>query len=617
MIIKNISIYNFRGIEKLEKLEVSNLNTFVGKNDSGKSTILSSLECFFNEKKFSNKDFFRGNLEDEKTVIEISFSAQVKIDDSALDENKEITISKEFHSEKGKIKAQAYYLSYDYLEEKYQDLWNKKEQELNLLIKEFGEEPKKSGRGKKNIIRIQQLKTLLTEKQRKNIKHKIGDLIKNLNNVYDISLPEYLLFDAEQDLDIGATNFQSQFKPIISAYFENAGNQTKQLEKELKKDLAKEFEEIRKFMAKNVPELKQLNPTTEFDWSKSLKKFDLNLEFNNQEFDIPISHKGTGFKRLLMVAYFEYLASKKNVKNQIFAIEEPETYLHPSAQDDLLQSIVRISEKSQFFLTTHSPIYAGATNGQNTILVTKNKKGISEYQKGNEIIPQIINELGIKPDYNLLENTKFLIFVEGPDDLKFIQIAAQTIFEKNLESDKIICVWGGGSSLKNYADLGLFKKLSNGTDKYAVIVDGDNHDEAKEKEKTVIRSRCKSDGAMFHELSKKEIENYCHPAAISRVCPSIKFKDIQINDETNVPKHLKELGLHRKFKNDTNVDVFTEMTKEEWLESDEKKEISNFIQEIYINLGLKIVVKSLNELHSSPTRTQSFTQTEAIEITTT
>ncbi len=386
MKLKYITIHNYRGIDKLDKLEVSNLNTFVGKNDTGKSIILRALECFFDTKKFSLKDIFRGKPESEATSIELSFLPDVEVDDLALDSNKLITIKTEFQLINGKIKPITYYLCYDFLNEKYQNLWNKKEQELNEIISDLGEEPNKSGRGKKNVLRIEQIKTILCTEDRKDTYHELGDFLKNIEKAYNIKFPEYSLFDAEQDLSIEATNFQSQFKPIISSYFETTKEKTAEIEKGLRNNLAIEFEEIKKYMSKNVSGLKKIKPTTEFDWSKSLKKFDLNLEFEGENFDIPISHKGTGFKRLLMVAYFEYLASKKNVANQIFAIEEPETYLHPSAQEDLLNSIIRISENSQFFLTTHSPVFAGATNGENSILVTKDDQGISHYQKGGDDI---------------------------------------------------------------------------------------------------------------------------------------------------------------------------------------------------------------------------------------
>ncbi|MBU1730564.1 AAA family ATPase [Patescibacteria group bacterium] len=584
MIIKYLTIRNFRGIDNLENLEISNLNTFVGKNDAGKSVILRALACFFDIKKFDAKDVFKGKLEDEITSIEISFLPSVEIDDLALDSKKLITIKKEFSIVNGKPKPSEYYLCNDFTDKKYQDLWNKKEQDLNQIVADLGEEPNKSGRGKKNILRIEQIKTILSDKEREDVYNELGDFMKNIEKTYEIALPEYSLFDAEQDLNIEATNFQLQFKPIISAYFETTKDKTAEIEKGLKADLATEFEEIRKYMTKNVSGLKKLNPSTEFDWSKSLKKFDLNLEFEGQNFDVPISHKGTGFKRLLMVAYFEYLASKKSIRNQIFAIEEPETYLHPSAQQDLLNSIVRISEDSQFFLTTHSPVFAGATDGKNSILVTKDEHGISHYSREEQdIIEQIISELGIRPDYNLLKEIKYLIFVEGKDDIHFLNSYAKTVLDKELENDKILCVIGGGGSLKNYADLDLFKKLK-GNNFYSVMVDGDDKTNGKEKWCERIKAKCESDSADFKKLSKREIENYCHPQAICRKCPNLTISSITIDKDTDVPKHLKELGLIKNFKNDLNIEVFNEMTKDEWEEIDTSEEIKQFIESIYTKI---------------------------------
>lgn len=584
MRVKYLTIRNFRGIDKLENLEISNLNTFVGKNDAGKSAILRALACFFDVKKFDTKDVFKGKLDDDITSIEISFEPSVEIDDLALDSKKLITLKKEFAVVNGKVKPAEYYLSNDYTEEKYQNLWNKKEQDLNQIISDLGEEPNKSGRGKKNIIRIEQIKTTLASNTRADTYHELEDFLKNIEKTYEVSLPEYSLFDAEQDLNIEATNFQSQFKPIISAYFETTKDKTAEIEKGLKKDLATEFEEIRKYMTKNVSGLKKLNPTTDFDWSKSLKKFDLNLEFEGQNFDVPISHKGTGFKRLLMVAYFEYLANKKSIKNQIFAIEEPETYLHPSAQQDLLNSIVRISEDSQFFLTTHSPVFAGATDGENSILVTKDEFGISHYSREEQnIIDQIINELGIRPDYNLLKEIKYLIFVEGVDDIHFLKTYAKTVLNKDLENDKILCVIGGGGSLKNYADLNLFKKLK-GNNHYSVMVDGDDQSNGKGKWCERIKAKCDEDTADFKKLSKREIENYCHAQAICRKCTDLDISKIAIQNDTDVAKHLKEIGLVKNFKNDLNIEVFSEMTKEEWEQTDSNNEVKEFIEAIYTKI---------------------------------
>jgi len=149
MKLKLLTIRNFRGIDSLDKLEISNLNTLVGKNDAGKSAILRALDCFFDPRKFSSKDVFKGKPEQETTAIELSFLPPTGIDDLALDSNGLITIKKEFCINNGKPKTTEYYLCNDFTKEKYQDLWNKKEQDLNQLIEEFGQEANRSGRGKK------------------------------------------------------------------------------------------------------------------------------------------------------------------------------------------------------------------------------------------------------------------------------------------------------------------------------------------------------------------------------------------------------------------------------------------------------------------------------------
>ncbi|MCE2503288.1 MAG: AAA family ATPase [Chlorobi bacterium] len=297
-----------------------------------------------------------------------------------------------------------------------------------------------------------------------------------------------------------------------------------------------------------------------------------------------------------MVAYFEHLASKQTMREHIFAIEEPETYLHPSAQEDLLKSIIKISENSQFFITTHSPIFAGATNGENSILVSKNASGVSQYNRGSEdIIQKIISELGIKPDHNLIRECKFLVFAEGADDVKFLNIAARTLLDKDLSKDGIVCLIGGGSSLSNYADLDLFKQIHG--EKYAVIVDGDNGDERKQIEKVKIKSKCDSDGALFKQLSKREIENFCPPEKIKEcyiseirskegaesINPRITKIDkttLTIDDDTDVEKYLKDQGING-FKNGMNIKVFESMDISDWESVDGDNEIKTFLESVY------------------------------------
>ncbi len=48
MNLLSVSIENFRCYQAEVKIDLSDLTVFIGKNDSGKSTILEALEIFFN-----------------------------------------------------------------------------------------------------------------------------------------------------------------------------------------------------------------------------------------------------------------------------------------------------------------------------------------------------------------------------------------------------------------------------------------------------------------------------------------------------------------------------------------------------------------------------------------
>ena len=71
------------------------------------------------------------------------------------------------------------------------------------------------------------------------------------------------------------------------------------------------------------------------------------------------TEKGTGMQRALALALIQVYAGmqkENNVEKPIFFfLDEPETFLHPKAQDKLLSSIVNLSKSSQVFIATHSP----------------------------------------------------------------------------------------------------------------------------------------------------------------------------------------------------------------------------------------------------------------------
>jgi putative ATP-dependent endonuclease of OLD family len=323
-------------------------------------------------------------------------------------------------------------------------------------------------------------------------------------------------------------------------------------------------------MKKKVANLEKIKPNVACNWG-NLVKFDLSLKFASDTFEIPISNKGTGFKRLLMVAYFEYLAQKTTKKYQIFGIEEPETFLHPELQNDLLESIILLSENSQFFITTHSPVFAGATRDSNIVVVKKTNE-ISEYfnyENEADILNVVIKELGIRPNYNLLnDNYRKAVFVEGSGDVKFWERAITKI-NGSLPTD-ILFIPCGGDQVEFFVNAELCRKINR---RFIFILDSDRGAvdyDSKLANKALLIEKVQELGGEFDVLRKREIENYYSKPAIQRLLGNdyVLPAEFEIQDYSDIKEEIKThiltpSGLNFKAKN--NFEIFDEMTKEEWI----------------------------------------------------
>ena len=573
MKIYDISISYYRGIELLENLKFGSINSFVGKNDSGKSNILRALDSFFNNS-FSFNDVFKGIPEGKITEIKIRFEPSETINPLALDSDGKITLIKQFsYTSAGKLTKDFLYECNDIDETTLQNCWGIKESEINDYLDKLGVSYSKSGRGVTNLSKIEKIYEATSEIDKVTKTHPADDFIKNLTKQYEsFELPEFALFNADQDLNVGSTDFQNQFKPIATQSLEKNSDLTEKIESNVQDDLENEFQKITELMRKNVPNLEKISPSINCNW-KNLVKFNLSLRFNSESFEIPIENKGTGFKRLLMVAYFEYLSQKQTKKHLIFGLEEPETFLHPELQSELLESIISLSEDSQFFITTHSPIFAGSTQKTNIVVVKKENEVSTylNYENENEILDVVIKELGIRPNYNLLnDNYRKIIFVEGKGDVLFWGEAFNKI-NGGLPAD-ILFVPCGGDQVEFFVNAELCKKINR---KFMFVLDSDRGAvdfATKEANKQQLKQKIVDMGGTLEILRKREIENYYHRAAIQRVLGD-RFAlpdEFQVEDYIDMQSEIKEkilipaITLNFKVKN--NMDVFSEMTPEEWIE---------------------------------------------------
>ncbi|QWF35571.1 ATP-binding protein [Latilactobacillus curvatus] len=88
------------------------------------------------------------------------------------------------------------------------------------------------------------------------------------------------------------------------------------------------------------------------------KKGTIDIEENGLRTDA--SNKGNGMQRALALAIIQLVAERTSKRQATllgmqFLIDEPEIYLHPKAQDKLMDSLRKLTPNNQVFITTHSP----------------------------------------------------------------------------------------------------------------------------------------------------------------------------------------------------------------------------------------------------------------------
>jgi putative ATP-dependent endonuclease of the OLD family len=79
---------------------------------------------------------------------------------------------------------------------------------------------------------------------------------------------------------------------------------------------------------------------------------------SRDEVEVSIAERGTGFQSAMVLGILRYVASQSQQAggNVVFAIEEPEAFLHPQTQRAMAKILRDISAGAQLLVTTHSPV---------------------------------------------------------------------------------------------------------------------------------------------------------------------------------------------------------------------------------------------------------------------
>jgi len=583
MKIQKVILENFRAFYCLHPIQINNLTAFIGKNDQGKSSVLEALDIFINEGKGTVKveaddlnvkaknegiDTFRIGVVfsefPEEVTIDASNPTNLK-DEFLLNNDGYLEVWKSFIN--GKLKETSIKCKHPSNDDVLKNLLRKKRDELKNIVDTRRlncSDKRKSALLRKSIresyqnIELNEVEIIVDAEDAK----KIWEQLTNY-------LPVLALFHSDrknQDLD---SEVQDPLKISIEQIFKRDYIQRKlnEIAKVIEEEISNisnntisKFENISKqktLVKPDIPEVASLK------WKDVYK----NIGFKTDN-DIPMNKRGSGLRRLLLLSFFLAEVEKQKNENRvhtIYAIEEPETSLHPDLQKILLNSLLELSRNTnyQILITTHSPQFIRILPNESIRYI---ENGTVETFNEN-VLNKIIENLGILPNVG-----KVIWCVEGKNDELFLKNINQNIpelkqildVEANIKSGLLAFNLMYGSNCGDYIDRYITKN-TNAIEFHLYDKDKDN------KYKSKIDSVNKrNDGSKGILTNKREIENY-------------------------IPKNLIETELNITISNSTNwdeYDIAKEVANQKSIKETDVKQLLNG------NISKKITKKDLEDLNA-------------------
>ncbi len=542
MILKRITIANFRGILNPVTVNFTNFNCIIGQNDAGKSTILKALDAFLNETTLNRADY-NTMAGGEPIVIELYLDCENRefylgeeilttIESEELTNSEDLLVIKKSwsvtDSNVGKPKISI-------LRKKYtdgNDIVFKNEKELiaqcktNNIITSKG-----NGEDFNNVEKREKLRAFNKSNdikftyENEEVPSSGTSKIKTIGDAIKKTLPSFQYFKADTSLSDSDNTIQKYFKDLAFRII-NEKTDTDELENTVKVQLESVLEKVTNKINEVVKSSEKVEPKITFDWSKLITTSFVSTSSGN---NIPLSSRGDGFRRITMMSYFEYLAESQNIESDnpiLFGFEEPETFLHPSAQDNLFDKLSMLADNGyQVIVSSHSPIIVANAKRENIIHISKTNNDYTVNQS-NIDYKEVGKDLGIKEDTTfapLFSKSRLLFLVEGIDDVNAMHHNAELYKSEGhiLSTFKDLHIniipIGGCDSIKHWIHLDLLTKLGK---PFFVFLDSDkDHLSADSKNKANLESFGFVDGIDFLITKKRLLENYIHPTALERLVP--------------------------------------------------------------------------------------------------
>ena len=532
MMIKKLLIKNYKSIEEVVIEMRSDVNIFVGENDSGKSTILEAISIVstgnLNGRSFEKQ--IKANLFNQKTrekyIASLKCKKQVQsppviiieayldIKDAAF-----IGTNNELRENCAGIRME---LAFD---SEYSDAYKQmlKDGEIYDIPIEFYTVSYHYFKGTPVVYRYAPVKGTFIDTTRKDYSYVMDKFVTS-------NIATYLTTKEQTDLS-------TAYRKSRHAFQENAV--VKQLNRSMKKNVKVNERSV-------AVDLREDNID---EWKHQMS---IIVE------SIPFENIGFGTQNSIKIEL-----AIKNSKEQVNLImmEEPENNLSYTNMTRLIDHIIQ-SEGKQIFISTHSSYIANKLNLGNIFLLYNGKiKSMSELPDGTK---RYFTKL---PGYDTLRAVlaEKVILVEGPTDELIIQRAYMDEYGKLPIEDGIDVIVVDSLAFKRYCDIAVLLKK-----KMVIVTDNDGNIQKNINEK-------------YSEYLDKT--NLVFIYEENEILDTIEPSVLEVNCKNDKPTELFKnvISKNGSMKNKSKQEVLSFMTenKAEWalrvLESEEKINYPEYI----------------------------------------
>lgn len=368
MHISKIKLHNFKGFKgDHEIIFDKGVNFFVGDNNCGKSSVFEAID-FIRSKKERNEVIIKTELETDAFVsVEIEFigddlkslveiDALKKYQSYLIDTNGQKSLRVMRSSEETKIQQ------------------DKKEKTLSIgNVRVFNPTASQF----ENPTGIDGTITALFDAQFVWADTNSGDVsdfskTKISGKIINAITKDFITSDTWK-------GFQKSHKETFVEGEKSLAATLKPVEKKIQEILTEQYGESEVRFSFSLPEIESFFKTG-------------NIALSENGIETKSSENGTGMQRALALSLIQVYADISSTDSDgvskpiLFFIDEPETFLHPRAQNKLIDALEKISEKSQIIIITHSPYllkkYKKETHSMN---VFKKETGFNKITAGIEL----------------------------------------------------------------------------------------------------------------------------------------------------------------------------------------------------------------------------------------